>query len=76
LPSRLTAADRLAQLRLFNLIDNAVLQQRRIKILFRMALSVPLFSKRYDQKRTLSRAKAQLCVQLFARHFWLHLPFA
>jgi hypothetical protein len=76
LPSRLTAADRLAQLRLFNLIDNAVLQQSRIKILFRMALSVPLFLKRYDQKRTLWRAKAQLCVQLFARHSWLHLPFA
>jgi hypothetical protein len=76
LPSRLTAADRPAQPRLFNLTDNAVLQQSCIKILFRMALSILLFSKRYDQKRTLWRAKAQLCVQLFARHFWLHLPFA
>lgn len=32
---------RLASLRLFNLIDNRVLQQRRIKILFGMALSKP-----------------------------------
>ena len=46
----LHAADRLPQPWLFNLIDNAVLQQRRIKILFPMALSMQLFSKRCDQK--------------------------
>jgi hypothetical protein len=40
----------LSQPWLFNLIDNAVLQQRRIKILFPMALSMQLSSKRCDQK--------------------------
>jgi hypothetical protein len=38
LPSRLTAAASLSQPWLFNLIDNAVLQQRRIKILFPIAM--------------------------------------
>jgi hypothetical protein len=40
----------LSQPWLFNLIDNVVLQQRRIKILFLMALSIQPFSKRCDQK--------------------------
>jgi hypothetical protein len=40
----------LAQPWLFNLIDNAVLQQRRIKSLFPMDLSTRLFSERCDQK--------------------------
>jgi hypothetical protein len=31
-------------------VDNAVLQQRRIKTLFPIALSIQLFSKRCDQK--------------------------
>jgi hypothetical protein len=62
LPSGLTAADRLAQLRLFNPIDNAVLQQSRIKILFRMALSVPLFSKTVRPKaNTLACQGAAMC---------------
>jgi hypothetical protein len=46
----LHAADRLAKPWLFNLIDNAVLQQRRIKTLFAMDLSMRLFSERCDQK--------------------------
>jgi hypothetical protein len=40
----------LAQPLVFNLIDNAVLQQRRIKSLFSMDLSMRLFSERCDQK--------------------------
>jgi hypothetical protein len=40
----------LAEPLVFNLIDNGVLQQRRIKFLFLIDLAMRLFSERCDQK--------------------------
>ena len=65
-----------AQPWLFNLVENVVLQQRRIGVLFTIGLQYRCSQSSATKSEHFSVPRSQSCVQLFARYFWLHLPFA
>src|SRR6516162_7297689 len=58
----------------FNLVENVVLQQRRIRILFTIALQCRCSQSSATKSEHFSVPRSQSCVQVFARYFWLHSP--
>ena len=70
LRTKLTVADRLAlSPGSFNLVDNVVLQQKRIGILFTIALHYRCSQSSATKIEHFRVPRSQLWVQLFARHF-------
>src|SRR6516164_1484770 len=58
----------------FNLVENVVLQQRRIRILFTIALQCRRSQSSATKSEHFNVPRSQSCVQVFARYFWLHSP--